>query len=304
MIDHLRMMAIFQTVAESGSFRQAAKILNLSPSVVSHHVSQLEDQLGQPLLYRSTRRMSLTDAGRDLLAASQRMTRAAQEGLAALQRRTERPVGTLSITASTAVAHRPYVDAYVQFARAYPGVTLSMHITDHSVKLEGSRFDVAIRGRINDLDDSAYKARKLGVIQRCIFASPDYLRDRPTPKTLDDLSGMTQVVNPQVPWREMTANENGLEAGEEPQVVLTCDNYTMARRFVDDGLAFMIETYPLVSDDFRSGKLVQLLPNIRLRPIEVYAVYPANSPRDSLARQFVDFLVEQYRAGVQGFALS
>jgi len=74
MIDQLRTMAIFQTVAELGSFRQAAKSLNLSPSVISHHISKLEEQLGTPLLYRSTRRMSVTDAGSELLGASQRMT--------------------------------------------------------------------------------------------------------------------------------------------------------------------------------------------------------------------------------------
>lgn len=70
MIDQLRAMAIFQVVAELGSFRGAARKLNLSPSVISHHITQLEEQLGLPLLYRSTRRMSLTDAGTELLAAS------------------------------------------------------------------------------------------------------------------------------------------------------------------------------------------------------------------------------------------
>ena len=105
MIDKLRTMAIFQAVAELGSFRQAAKKLALSPSVISHHVSQLEAQIGMPLLYRSTRRMSLTDAGVDLLAASQKMTAAAQEGLASIQRRTTQPVGKLTIACPTPITH-------------------------------------------------------------------------------------------------------------------------------------------------------------------------------------------------------
>ena len=107
MIDQLRAMAIFQAVAEAGSFRQAAAKLRLSPSVVSHHITQFEARLGTPLLYRSTRRISLTEAGTDLLRASQQMSRAAQEGLAAINRRVSQPQGRLSITVNTSAANRP-----------------------------------------------------------------------------------------------------------------------------------------------------------------------------------------------------
>lgn len=144
MIDKLRMMAISQTVAELGSFRAAAKKLNLSPSVISHHVTQLATQLGLPLLYRSTRRILLTQAGHDLLAASQRMTHAAQEGLMAINRRMTEPVGKLSVTLATATAHHPWADLHLKFARAYPKVQLSMNFTDQRVGLEGSKFDMAI----------------------------------------------------------------------------------------------------------------------------------------------------------------
>lgn len=146
MIDHLRNMAIFQCVAELGSFRKAAARLNLSPSVVSHHVSKLEDQLGTPLLYRSTRRMSLTESGAELLAAAQRMSAAATEGISVLRRRADRPTGTLSVTAATATAHPPFSENYTRFSAAYPDVQLSVHLTDSNVKLEASGFDVAIRG--------------------------------------------------------------------------------------------------------------------------------------------------------------
>ena len=160
MIDQVRMMAIFQTVAEMGSFRQAAKKLKLSPSVVSHHVSQLEAGLGMPLLYRSTRRMSLTEAGVEMLAASQRMTAAAQQGIGAVKRRVAQPVGTLKVSLATAIASPPYSQAIIRFVQAYPKVHLSLHYSDHRTSLEGSQFDVALRGQTSDLDDSSYKARR------------------------------------------------------------------------------------------------------------------------------------------------
>ena len=286
-------MAIFQIVAELGSFRKAARKLNLSPSVVSHHISQLEDHLGLPLLYRSTRRMSLTDAGADLLTASQRMSAAAREGLDAISRRIEQPVGKLSITTNASMAHRPFADLYAGFARAYPKVQLSIHITDETLALEGSEYDVAIRGRVTDLENSSYKIRKLRSLEFCIFASPDYVRGRPPLNTIDDLADWDRIAYPAIPWASIASTAEGKAPKNAPQSVLSCDNYAMALAFVEDGFGFMIETYPLVAKDIKAGRLVQLLPNLKLRPVDVYAVYPANSTRDSLARLFVDYLLAQ-----------
>ncbi|QIE41958.1 LysR family transcriptional regulator [Rhodobacteraceae bacterium SC52] len=157
MIDQLRTMAIFQTVAELGSFRQAAKKLNLSPSVISHHITKLEADLGAPLLYRSTRRMSLTDAGVALLAASQRMTAAAIDGLSAVQRRASHPTGTLTIAASTPFSHSPYVETFTRFAQTHPDVHLSIQLEDRSIPLEGTNIDVAIRAARTTLTIAATK---------------------------------------------------------------------------------------------------------------------------------------------------
>jgi len=293
MIDQLRVMAIFQTVAELGSFRAAARVLKLSPSVISHHVSQLEAHLGLPLLYRSTRRMSLTDAGADLLAASQKMTTAAQEGLAAMNRRVHQPIGKLSITLNTASACYPYGKLYSGFARAYPKIQLALNFTDRAIPLEGSEFDVAIRGRAKALDDSSYKSRRLGRLDFCFFAAPQYVQGRPTLSCIDDLADWDRIQNPMVPWRAVATTADGVVPEREPKIAMSCDNYTMARSFVDAGLGFMVETYPLVAEDIRAGRLVQLLPNMKLRPIDIYAVYPANSPHDSLARLFVDYMLMQ-----------
>lgn len=293
MIDQLRMMAIFQAVAELGSFRAAAKKLNLSPSVISHHVTQLEGQLGLPLLYRSTRRISLTEAGADLLQASQRMTNAAQEGLMAVNRRVKEPTGTLSVTLNTASAHHPWADMHLRFARAYPKVQLSMNFTDVIVPLEGSSFDVAIRGSNIGLNDSSYRARKLGGTELCLFATPEYVHRHPPPKSIDDLAGWDLIKFIDVPWAKLVATADGRVPNAEPRVAARCDSFMMAKNFVLDGHGFMVEAYPIVADDFRSGRLVQLLPELKFRPLEVYAVYPANASADSLARLFINFLLQQ-----------
>ncbi|WP_373411169.1 LysR family transcriptional regulator [Yoonia sp.] len=303
MIDQLRTMAIFQTVAQLGSFRQAAKKLNLSPSVISHHISKLEEDLGAPLLYRSTRRMSLTDAGVVLLSASQRMTSAAIDGLSAVQRRASHPTGTLTIAASTPFSHSPYVDTFTRFSQTYPDVHLSIQLEDRPIPLEGSNIDVAIRGRAGDLDDSSYKARKLGNVQFSVFAAPSYVQSRPTPQSMNDLVDWDWIQSLPVPWSAFASLVDGTDPDRAPRTVATCCNFTMARKFVDEGLGFMIETHPLVADDFRTGRLVQLLPHIKLRPIDVYAIYPANSPQDGLAHLFIDFMMDQIWATEHGFGL-
>ncbi|MBJ3763819.1 LysR family transcriptional regulator [Maribius pontilimi] len=303
MIDQLRTMAIFQAVAELGSFRQAAKTLNLSPSVISHHVSKLEEQLGTPLLYRSTRRMSLTDAGAELLAASQRMTAAALDGLSAVQRRAKQPTGTLTIAAATPFAQSPYVEAFTRFAQTFPDVHLKVQLDDTTVPLEGSTVDVAIRGRTHDLDDSSYKARKLGMVQFCVFAAPSYVHGRPRPQSMEDLADWDWIQSPPISWSAFATLADGTVPSRSPRIVATCNNFAMARKFVEDGLGFMIETYPLVADDFRAGRLVQLVPRVKLRPIDVYAIYPANSPKDGLAHLFVDFMMGQPWAAEHSFGV-
>lgn len=304
MIDQLRTMAIFQAVAELGSFRQAAKVLNLSPSVISHHISNFEEELGTPLLYRSTRRMSLTDAGLELLGASQRMTAAALDGLSAVQRRTKQPSGTLTIAASTPFAQSPYVEAFTRFAQTYPDVHLKIQLDDLSVPLEGSTIDVAIRGRTKDLDDSSYKARKLGNVQFCFFAAPSYVRGRPEPQSVDDLADWDWIQSPPISWTDFATLADGTVPERTPRIVATCNNFAMARKFVDEGLGFMIETYPLVADDFRAGRLVHLVPRASLRPIDVYAIYPANSPKGGIAHLFVDFMMDQAWAAEHNFGVT
>jgi len=290
MIDQLRTMAIFQMVAELGSFRAAAKNLKLSPSVVSHHITQLEVQLGTPLLYRSTRRMSLTEAGTELLAASQRMTSAAQEGLAAINRRTAQPVGKLSITLNTASANPPFCDFYTGFAKAYPKIQLSLHITDHTVPLEGSAFDLAIRGRVDGLDDSAYKATKIAEITFGIFAAPEYVATHPPVRSFSDLADWDRIEAPPIPWKTF-ANMIGAQApNRAPRIAMSCDNFEMGRQFMLQGLGFMIEATAVMMNDVKAGRLVQIQPSQQLRPLEVFAIFPANSPADSPARLFVEYM--------------
>lgn len=180
MLDQLRAMAIFTKVVDLGSFRAAGAALSLSPSVVSHHVSELEAHLDCALLYRSTRRMSLTDKGAQLYSASTEMVRAADTGLSLLAAESEQPTGRLSVAVPATVFQADVaLDCIAGFVKQYPKVALNLIYSDRNVDLVGSEFDVAVRIGLH-LDDSRYKARQLGELERSLVVAPAALQGKAT----------------------------------------------------------------------------------------------------------------------------
>ncbi|MFT7595197.1 MAG: DNA-binding transcriptional LysR family regulator [Paracoccaceae bacterium] len=286
MIDQLRAMAIFQAVVEAGSFRAAARQLNLSPSVVSHHIAQLEDQLGTALLYRSTRRLSLTDAGGDLLAASADMTAAATRGLNAIRARAGRPSGALRVAATGAVFEQPpFADHLAEFARDHPDVRLSLSFSDLKIDLIGSAYDVALR--IGWLEDSQYKARALAQLPRVLVAAPDYVAKRALPKRIEDLADWDWIKLAQMPIARQLSNAQGEVPALSPPIAVEVDSVAALVRFACLGLGVAAIPRQLARDQIADGRLVTLVPNWPLMAATVFAVWPGNAADDSLALYFV-----------------
>lgn len=294
MLDHLRAMAVFQAVAESGSFRKAADKLSLSPSVVSHHITQLEAHLGLALLYRSTRKVSLTDAGSELLRSTQDMTLAAERGLAAMRMRADQPVGRLKITGPTSMAYPPYIDTIMEFSRVHKGVELVMNFTMHTVELEGSEFDLAIRGTPFGLTDSSYMAKKLVKIRSAYVAAPAYANARPVPKTFADILDWDRIMFPPTPTAHIYAFTGLDRSVRIPPARFECDSPEAARRFILEGLGIGILDYNFVRADLEAGRLVRVLPDAELPIITVWAMWPRNAGPDSLAHRFVEFIAPKW----------
>lgn len=187
-MDHLARTAAFQAVADAGSRRGAAKRLGISPSVVSHHVSQLEMQLDLPLFYRSTRKLSLTDAGAELLRSTRLMTRAAETGMAAMQRRKAQPVGHIRVPLPSSAQHPAFGATWPQLLKRFPGLTFAITCTDAYSDLSGSQFDLAIRGGTAGLKDSACKSRLSRRHDGWLSTSPDHVTARSPAKAIEELA--------------------------------------------------------------------------------------------------------------------
>lgn len=297
MIDQLRAIAIFREVVDAGSFRAAAKSLKLSPSVVSHHVSQLEQRLGAALLYRSTRKISLTGDGEKLFAASQKMFEAVNQGLSEISSATDQPSGRLRIAVPGNMFERPpFVDHLAAFARQYPKIRLAVNFSDQRVDLIGSEIDLAIRS--GWLEDSQYKARKLYNVDHIIIAAPTFLAGKQPPKTIDDLGRCNWIKLLQFPINRQITNRSGNVPRINPPIAMEVDSVVAMCQMVKHGLGLAAVPRHVVEDELREGSIIALSLDWKLKPISVYAVWPNNVAEDSLTLRFVRFLVDRMPEGV------
>ncbi|MGF1767693.1 LysR family transcriptional regulator [Enterovibrio makurazakiensis] len=291
MIDYLKHMAIFARVVDEGSFRAAAKDLNLAPSRVSQAVSDLEDHLGITLIYRTTRKLALSNEGRMFYPRVVEMLRNAEMGLDELNALSVEPVGTLSLSLPAYMASSRLSTILVEFMREYPRVSLSISYTDHPVGLLESGFDLNIR--MGWLDDSSMVARKLGEYRRVLVAGADYVASRPSPITLDDVQSWDWISYKQ-------RNENiEFTANDEKRVIpfnnyrLQVDSINALLHFVQQNIGVSVLPWHLAEEGVKSGKLIHLLPEWSLAPLGCYAVWPDKSRRANLTLLLARFLAEK-----------
>lgn len=291
MIDNLRALYIFAKSVELGSFRETARALNLSPSVVSYHISRLESDLKVALLYRSTRKLTLTHEGKALFDNIMPLIDGLERGIDSLATHVAAPIGQLNITAPTAFSRGALTVQIAKFIKQYPKVKLSINYTDENQDLIENGIDLAIRG--GEMRDSALKARKIFELKRKLVASPDYVSTRPIPESPADLERWDWV------WFTVTPNHRTFinqKTGEQQKVRfksrITVDNGDAMCNFVSEGLGLATPTTYLIDDRLKTGRMVEVLPDWRIEPIDVHAVWPANSPKTGLTNRFVDYLIK------------
>ncbi len=208
MIEDYRGLAVFVAVADAGSLSAAGRRLNLSTSVVSHHLSRLEAKMGTALFFRSTRSMSLTAEGHAALAPARRMVAAGEEALDALSAGSDEPVGALHITMPAWGERTRLRQKIWDFARLYPMVAISLQSSDVQSDLVKEGFDLAIR--LGKLADSGLKSRRIADFKRVLVASPDYLASRQTVKTFEDLAACDFIAITCFPMQRPSSGTAGL----------------------------------------------------------------------------------------------
>lgn len=300
MLEQLRPLAVFAKTVETKSFRAAARALDLSPSVVSHHVSALEQRHGVALLYRSTRRLSLTPDGEKLFEFARQMLNAAETGLDGLSGRTSDPRGDLRITAPAVLAMGPTIDHIAAFARSFPNVRLSLNFTDQRRDLIGEGIDLAIR--MGRLADSTLKSKKLFEVRRKLVAAPMLLADRANPRRPQDVASWEWLQLKSVGNTAVFTNVRGTAQRIQFEPRLVVDDAFALYRLAYAGLGLAMVPEFVAEEDLKSQQISEVLPNWRLASIGVYAVWPPNAPRRGLTARFVEFIANLARGREAGSA--
>ncbi len=290
MLDHLRSLGVFAKVVELGSFRAAARALSLSPSVVSHHVSELERRLALPILYRSTRRLALTPDGEKLFQAAHEMLDAAARGLDAVSGRSESASGVLRLTAPAFLADTTFGHDLAAFTGAHPNVSLTVSFTDAPRDLLRDGFDLALR--IGKLKDSTHKTRKLADMRRLLVCSPRYLHSRKTPRTPRDLGTWEYIQLSSRPAEIALTSQRvkkPVTIAFKPRI--SVDSAAAMRELVLAGAGIAPLPEVLVRADIDGGRLVEVLGSRwQAMLLGVYAVWPGNTQRAGLTLRFIEFM--------------
>ncbi|SNT31133.1 LysR family transcriptional regulator [Tropicimonas sediminicola] len=290
MIDYLRHMAIFARVVDEGSFRAAAKAMGLAPSRVSETVSDLEGYLGVTLLYRTTRRISLTNEGRMFYARVAEMLRSAENGLNELNALSLEPIGALRVSMPAFLSSSTLSTAIAEFSRRHPQVALSLAFTDQRMDLLSDGFDVNIRA--GWLDDSSMMSRKLGECARALVVGADYARTRPHPKHPSDMEDWDWLRYKHRSDYTTLTSPDGETVKVLGQARLEVDSVDALYHLTLQNLGATVLPEHLAARGEASGRLVRLFPDWHLKPLGYYAVWPDSSRRENLTVLFVRFLVD------------
>lgn len=298
-MDRLMSMRVFQRVIDEGGFAAAARALDMSPAVVTRLVADLEDHLGARLLHRTTRRLSLSDAGETYLARVRAILQDIDEAHEIASAHTQDLSGMLHVMTQPVLATHVLAPHLAGFSKRYPKIVLD-------ITVESFR-----EPPIEDYDltlfpaDSQYNgdviARKIMSTQIILVASPEYLKRRGTPATPHDLAGHDCLRQTQRGMRprlmHLVHGQNAEQSvDQEVNTVLWANHIDTLLRAASDGMGITRTSVELVASQLASGELVQVIRPWIVGEITLFAALPSRKFLPRRTQVFLDYLTEQSRA--------
>ncbi|TCQ97336.1 LysR family transcriptional regulator [Neorhizobium sp. JUb45] len=294
MLDRISGMEVFAKVAALGSLSAAGRALGMSQTMATKHIASIEDRLGVKLLHRTTRKVTLSDAGRRYLESVERILSELSEADAIATAERIEVSGTLRVNAPVSFGVREIVPRLVELSQHHPGLMFDLGLSDRVVDLVEEGWDVAIR--IGEIKDESLIARKLARCRLILAASPIYLKARGAPATTADLSRhnclgytLSAAVGPS---RWQFASDGSISIGIEGDLHANNGDALVAAALAGQGIIYQ-PTF-LIGDDIRSGRLVSLwLDHPPMELPGVFAIYARNRRPPAKVRAFIDFMVSK-----------
>ena len=291
-MDRLAAMKVFVEVARCGSFTAAAEHLDMSRVMVTRHVAALESWLQTRLLQRSTRRISLTEAGEVFLTQSRQMLELSADMLERSGERDRAPRGQLRVTSSMSFGMAHLAAAIAEYLALYPEVSVDLLMVDRAVNLIEDRVDLAVR--ISGELDPNLVARRIAPCRSVVCAAPAYLARCGTPQRPADLARHNCLTYSRVgksEWRFRSgADETSVPVGGN----LSANEATVLTQAARVGAGIALQPTYLAGPLIRSGELVRLLPDWQPPDLTIWGVYLSRQHVPATLRTLLDFLVQRF----------
>jgi DNA-binding transcriptional LysR family regulator len=289
-MDALTSLRVFREVVEAGSFVKAAERLDISTAMTSKHVANLERQLGVRLLNRTTRHLSLTEAGSVYYEQCSEALDILQAAQAAVGVQTAQPQGVLKVTAPGWFANRKFADLLVAYQARYPGVLVDLRLENRFVDLVEEGYDMAIRATSEP--SPSLIVRPLCTMPFVLAASTAYQERHGRLRHPDDIARHRFVLPTYTNIDSVTLTGPDGAFIVKNQAVLKTNDTSMALQLVRAGLGLAYFPAWIVEPELASGALVRVLPNYTAFAPSVYAVYTSRKYMTTKVRTFIDFLSE------------
>ncbi len=281
-------------VAETGSLSRAAEALDLSNAAASRHLSALESRLGARLVERNTRRLYLTDTGREFFSRAKGILADLKDAESAVNATALNPTGVLRISASLSFSLHHVAPLLREYTQRYPHVTVHIESANRYLDIIDNNIDVAIRTR--ELEpDSNITIRRLAETRRILTASPRYLSQHGVPRTLEDLQQHKMLIythanNP----NELRFVRKGETRTLSVTGLLDANDGQILRVAALDGLGILVQPSYIVFDDIVAGRLVPILDEWDLPRLTINLAYPSRKHLSAKVRTFIDFMAEHF----------
>jgi DNA-binding transcriptional LysR family regulator len=291
-MDRFGDLDVFAHVVTAKSMSAAGRQLNLSPAVISKRIRRLEERLGVRLLQRTTRQLSLTEAGQGFYERVVSILSSIEDAEAWVASGSGQARGTLRVSAPTSFGRLHIAPHLKPFLDANPLVSVELILTDAFVDIVGEGFDLAVR--IADLQDSSLVAKRLAPNHRVLCAAPDYLAAHGAPDSIEALARHTLITHNADHWR--------LDGPAGPVTVrvsgpLRTNSSEVVREALLAGVGIALRSTWDVGPELKSGVLLRVLPEYSVgKRVAVHAVYPSRRHMEQKVRAFVDYLGELYGA--------
>ena len=296
-MDTLLSMRVFRMVAAEQSFTAAARRLDLSPAMVTKHIAHLEAHLGARVLHRTTRRVSLTELGRQYLAHCADGLDLIDAAEASVSHAHGRPSGTLKVTAPVWFGTAHTARLLAAYQRQYPDVTLDIQLENRRVDLAGEGYDVALRATADP--SPTMIVRPLTTVPFHLVAAPALFAGKPPPQDVAAAGRYGAILPSYVSLETVTLEGPAGRTQLKLQPVMLCNDTHLALQGVLAGMGMAFLPSWLVDTEVAAQRLIRVLPDHHFAPITLYAAYSSRRYMTSKVRTFIDFFGQSLNKAYQ-----